>query len=62
MGNIYWLSGDTVSAIKNWEKAFKINPTNLEICKNLLGYYTSKGNAKAAYYKTKVQELLQKIP
>lgn len=62
MGNIYWLSGDTISAIENWEKAFKLNPTNLEICKNLLGYYTSKGNAKAAYYKTKVQELLQKIP
>ena len=62
MGNIYWFSGDTISAIENWEKAFKLNPTNLEICKNLLGYYTSKGNAKAAYYKTKVQELLQKIP
>ena len=62
MGNIYWLSGDTVRAIENWEKAFKINPTNLEICKNLLGYYTSKGNTKATYYKTKIRELMQKSP
>ena len=62
MGNIYWLSDDSIRAIENWEKAFKMNPTNLEICKNLLGYYTSKGNAKAAYYKTKVQELSQKSP
>jgi tetratricopeptide (TPR) repeat protein len=61
MGNIYWLSGDTVKAIENWEKAFRINPTNLEICKNLLGYYTSKGSTKAVYYKAKVREL-QKSP
>ncbi len=61
MGNQYWLSGDTFRAIENWEKAFKINPTNLEICKNLLGNFTSKGSAKAAYYKAKVQEL-QKSP
>jgi len=62
MGNIYWLSGDMFRAIENWEKAFEINPTNLENCKNLLGYYTSKGNAKAAYYKSKLRELLQKSP
>jgi tetratricopeptide (TPR) repeat protein len=62
IGNIYWLSGDTIRAIENWEKAFERNPTNLEICNNLLGYYTSKGNTKAAYYKSKLRELQQKSP
>jgi tetratricopeptide (TPR) repeat protein len=62
MGNIYWLSGDTIRAIENWERAFEINPTNIEICNNLLGYYTSKGDAKAEYYKSKVRELQQKSP
>lgn len=62
MGNVFWLSGDTIQAIENWEKAFEHNPVNLDICNNLLGYYTSKGNPKAAWYRSKSLELQKNNP
>jgi protein O-mannosyl-transferase len=60
MGNIYWLSGDTVLAIENWEKAFKRNPDNLDLCLNLVALFTGKDNTKATFYKSKALKLQQK--
>jgi tetratricopeptide (TPR) repeat protein len=60
IGDIYWLSGDTLNAIENWEKAFDRNPKNLQVCNNLMVYYAGKGNPKAAFYQSKSLELQQK--
>ena len=60
MGNLYWLLSDTLNAVANWEKAFDRNPSNPEVCRNLAGYYSYTGNPKAAYFNTKLEELLAK--
>lgn len=60
MGNICWLSGDTLKAIENWGKAFDRNPDNPVICRNLSGYYASKGDKKSVFYEKKLIELQHK--
>jgi tetratricopeptide (TPR) repeat protein len=60
MGNIYWLSGDTVLAIEKWENAFKLNPDNLDLCLNLLVHFTGKEDGKATFYKNEALKLQQK--
>lgn len=62
IGNIYWLAGDSVAAVENWEKAFERNPENREVCLNLWGYFNMKGDNKADYYRNKLQVLQQKNP
>lgn len=57
MGNIYWLSNDTVNAINCWEEAFKRNPRNLDVCLNLWGYYNGKEDVRADSYKSKIIKL-----
>ncbi|MGC9331629.1 MAG: tetratricopeptide repeat protein [Bacteroidales bacterium] len=42
-GNYHLLSGDTVQAIKAWEKAFNIYPGNYNIAMTLANYYDNQG-------------------
>ena len=63
IGNIYWMSGDTLSAVESWVKAFERNPANLNVCNNLLGYFTRKGDeAKAEYYRSRSKVLELQSP
>lgn len=53
-GNYYFLSGDTVSAIQNWEIAFEKFNGNFNIAMTLSDYFRKKGNTeKANYYSQK---------
>ena len=57
IGNICWLSRDTVQAIANWEKAFTINRGNLDLCLNLEKYFRGRDKAKANAYQDRAIEL-----
>lgn len=51
LGNYYMLSGDTVTAIENWEIAYDKFKGNKNIAATLYNYFKEKGNKeKADYY------------
>ena len=56
-GNYYLLSGDTLSAVTNWEIAFEKFNGNFNIAMTLNQYFTSQGDLDKAnyYYNTAVQ-------
>ncbi len=56
MGNYYYMYGDTVNAIKQYEKALEVG-SNWAAAKMLSDYYSKKGNEKlSAYYQRKMYE------
>ena len=56
MGNYFYMFGDTLNAIKQYEKALEV-ANNRSAAKMLSDYYSKKGNEKlATYYKRKMYE------
>ncbi|MDD4236841.1 MAG: hypothetical protein PHF99_12580 [Bacteroidales bacterium] len=51
-GNYYLLSGDTISAIENWEIAFEKYNGNFNIAMTLSQYWREQGNIEKAEYFT----------
>jgi tetratricopeptide (TPR) repeat protein len=58
MGNYAIFDKDTIAAIEYWEKAFDINPGNLNVCNTLYAYFLKiQDSSKASFYKEKINAL-----
>ncbi len=63
IGNFYLLSGDTLNAVLNWEKAFEIYNGNYNIAMTLMNYYNGAGQPeKADYFYKKASEYRMNNP
>ncbi len=62
IGNLNMLSGDTLEAIANWEKAAELRPDNPGLLMSLANYFQYKGNQeKYNYYIQLHNQILQEI-
>jgi len=50
MGNYLLQSSDTLQAVKNFEIAAELDPSNIQLLKNLRRYFTNKGDKEKANY------------